>query len=243
MKKAVLAVSCIIAMLLFASCKHTIIDGTGPQETDKRDVKAFTELEVEAHVNTVIIVDTNIKEAKVEFSGYKSLLPYVKTQLEGKSLHIYCDEHIEFSTDKIVIATITVPSLSALTISGKGDAHITGDVHVPDFTTRVSGEGAVEIDSLYTDNFNCSVAGVGNIKIGGGHAKKANCTLSGAGDMQAYAITIDTCTASISGAGEMELTVTSELTATVSGLGGITYQGHPHVTSQINGVGSVSPAE
>jgi hypothetical protein len=206
-------------------------------------VQPFTEIEIEAPVNAVIKVDSNAKSVNVELSGYKSLLGYIKTANEGNSLHIYRDNGIKFDSDKDVVATITVPAFSALTISGEGDAQVTGSVSGSHFTARVSGEGEVVVDHIDVDNFNCSVAGVGNIKIAGGHAKKASCTLSGAGDMDVYDMTIDSCDATISGAGEMELNVISNLNASVSGLGGITYKGHPNVVSKVNGIGSVSPAE
>lgn len=241
MKKTVVACAC--TALLFASCKHTVINGGGGEASETRNMQAFTEIEIEAPVNAVIKVDSNAKTTIVELSGYKSLLGYIKTAIEGKSLHIYRDNGIKFDTDKDVVATITVPAFSALTISGEGDAEVTGGVVGTDFTARVSGEGEVTLDRVDVDNFNCSVAGVGNIKIGGGHAKRASCALSGAGDMELYDMPIDSCDATISGAGEMELNVISSLNASVSGLGGITYKGHPHVVSKVNGVGSVSPAE
>ena len=115
---------------------------------------------------------------------------------------------------------VSVPSLTALSISGDGQISATG-INTPQLTATVSGSGLL------------SAAGT---------ATQLDVTLSGAGQAQLFQLTARDVHAVVSGSGLIQVNATTSLDAAVPGSGAIVYSGSPpQVTTSVTGTGAVTP--
>lgn len=231
----------ILSSLLFFSCKQNIVSGSGDKTDDTRDVSSFTAVDISAPVNATI----NIKEgaaSSVHLSGYKNLIGHIKTKVEGNTLRIYVENHVDMITDKKVDAEITVPSLWALSLSGAPDVQTHGNITGHDFKLDVSGASKVTIDDLNTPSFNVDLSGASDVEIKSGTVAHAEYDITGAGKVEAFPLETVETVAMLSGAGKCEVNVKQKLNAHVSGVGKISYKGHPVLNSDVSGVGKVVDA-
>lgn len=100
-----------------------------------------------------------------------------------------------------ISATITLPSLNALTVSGVASGDIS-DVEAKTFELTVSGVAEVAIDGT-CDILDAKVSGVGELDASEFKCKDADIRLSGVGEMSVYASkSIDV---SVSGVGNVDV--------------------------------------
>ncbi len=114
---------------------------------------------------------------------------------------------------------VTVPSLTALNLSGDGQVSITG-INAAQLTVTVSGRGLVSAAGTVT---------------------QLDVTLSGDGQAQLSQLTASDVHAVVSGSGLIQVTATTSLDAAVPGTGEIIYSGNPpQVTTSLTGTGTVA---
>lgn len=229
------------SVLIASSCKRNIEEGHGKITSESRVVSGFTAVEISAPMDATITVD-NTKQASVSLKGYANLLKKITTKVENGTLVIDKDNLIDFFNDEELHATIVVPSLEGLTISGASDADIKGNVTGAHFKLKVSGAGDVTIDKMSASEFESEMSGAGDLHIKGGEVNSASFRVAGAGDVSAYAMRAKTVIASVAGAGDVEVSVSDNLNAKVTGVGSVSYKGHPQVQSNISGIGEVEDA-
>lgn len=240
MKKLVLFLSSCI-LLSVVSCKRNSEEGYGKIITNNISVAGFSSIEIGAPLDAEIIVDST-KSASLSIKGYANLLEKITSKVEGGKLIIEKEGLIDFYTDKDIVATIIVPSLSAFTINGASDADIKGNLTGNSFRLKVSGAGDVTIDNLHVNNFESTLSGAGDLTIKNGIVENASFHVRGAGDVSAFALQAKTVNANVTGAGDIDVSVSEKLNARVAGAGSISYKGHPQVQSDISGIGEVDDA-
>jgi hypothetical protein len=231
----------VAALGSLASCKHQVISGSGAIGTETRILQNFSAIEIEASLKSSITIDSSAK-ASLELNGYKNLLPYIKTEVKGDVLRIYTERPIDFDSDKDVIATITMPSITGLTIRGTGEAEIHGVVKAEKFSFVLKGASDVTIDGLDVNNFDADIAGAGSLGLHAGRINFAHYRLAGAGNVEAFPVVCNESSATLLGAGDLELNVVQKLDAEIKGAGSISYKGHPAINKRILGVGSIDDA-
>ena len=241
MNRYLLLVPAFLILIGSSSCRMNVLTGSGNKTTATASVSAFNEVNVEVPIKTVI----TLKEGtpSVQFSGYENILKHIKASVENNKLTIHYDLDDTWTIHGgDVTATITLPAMMALSMSGAPDADVHGNISGSSFKLTISGASDINIDSINVDNFTADVSGAGDIKINGGNVKRAVYTISGAGDIKAFKLQSQESSASISGAGDAQFTALQKLTASISGAGEIKYKGHPVITKNISGVGSLTDA-
>jgi hypothetical protein len=224
------------------SCKVNVLKGEGNSSTTTRNVSSFNSIDVNVPVKTIINVDPSATPG-VQFKGYENVAKHIKTTVKGTTLLLESDLDETWEMDgEGVTAEITIPSLTALSMSGEPDADIHGNVAGSDFKLDLSGAGKVSIDNITVDNFLSDISGAGKIEVKGGHVKLASYEVSGAGKIVAYPLQTDETVTSISGAGKGEVSASQKLSVNISGAGKISYKGHPVISKDVSGAGSVTDA-
>ncbi|WP_375206613.1 head GIN domain-containing protein [Hyphococcus sp.] len=109
-----------------------------------------------------------------------------------------------------VEAVITLPSLTALNISGVVDGHVS-DVDADSFSIKISGVGDLEVD---------------------GECGALDADLSGVGDLDAGGLECGAVDVKVSGVGSAIVFASEEVEARVSGMGDIDVYGSPQKVSK-----------
>ena len=242
MKKFFLLVAGFATMLSVTSCKRNVLRGEGPKGSVAQTVTAFSGVNVDISVKADITVKEGAQPS-VQLNGYENVIKHIKVSVKDNVLYITTDltDMWKMNCDDVT-AQITVPSITTLTLTGAPDAYMHGNITGSDFKLDISGASTVVIDNINVDNFSSEVSGAADIEVKGGAVKKASYEISGAGKILAFPLQASETTASISGAGKNEVTALTKLNATISGAGTIKYKGHPSVTQEVSGVGSISDA-
>lgn len=231
----------LVALMFLTACKRNIVSGHGEIGTEHRNAGNFTAVEIDAPLNTTIHIDS-AAQSSLQLKGYKNLLSYIKAEVRGNVLHIHLQKAIAFENDKDIEASITVPSLNAVTIKGSSDVDIHGDLKGDNFKLQVRGAGDIVIDNVHLNELKAELAGAGSLELKNGAINNARYKVSGAGSIEAFGVNTNTADAELLGAGDMELNVAQKLDAEIKGAGSISYKGHPEVTKHVIGIGSLEDA-
>ena len=204
---AVVAVVAIaIALLAFGS--------SGAAATQTRTVATFTSLDLAGSNNVTITVG---RPQSVVVHADSTLINHVTTEVVAGTLVI--GDTGSFTASGPVSVDVSVPSLTALSISGSGQISATG-ISTPQLTVTISGSGQL------------SAAGT---------ATRLDVTINGSGQARLSQLTARDVNAVISGSGLIQVTATASLDAAVPGSGTIVYSGNPaQVTTSVTGSGAVT---
>jgi Putative auto-transporter adhesin, head GIN domain len=204
---AVLAVVAIaIALLVYGS--------SGAAATQTRTVAGFTSLDLAASNNVTLIVG---RPQSVVVHAGSNLINHVTTDVVAGTLVI--GNTGSFTASGPMSVDVSVPSLTALSLSGSGQISATG-ISTPQLTVTISGSGLV------------SAAGA---------ATRLDVTINGSGKAQLSQLTARDVHAVVSGSGLIQVTATTSLDAAVPGSGTIIYGGNPpQVTTSVTGSGAVT---
>ena len=184
-------------------------------QTVERTVDEYTSIELKGAADVHVTVGDDYY---LKIEGPEDRLDNLTTTVKDGVLTI-SEESKGFFTKGSIEIWITVPAISAFTLSGAGDVDIAG----------VAGE-----------SFELTVRGAGDIDVSG-EVDSTTISLSGAGDIDARELIAKNVTITVRGAGDVDVYASESLTATVKGVGDVTYYGDPEtVTSDVKGVGDIS---
>ena len=209
---AVLALAAIgVAMLVHGGSSNSEVQGSGATVTQTRAVARFTGLDLTGSNNVTVIVGG---PQSVVVHSDSNLVNHVTTGVVAGTLVI--GDTGGFTTRTPMSVDVTVPSLTALNLSGEGQVSVTG-ISAPQPTVTVSGSGLLSAAGTVT---------------------RLAVTLSGDGQAQ---LTASEVHAVVSGWGLIQVTATRSLDAAVPGGGAIIYSGNPpQVITSITGTGTVT---
>jgi hypothetical protein len=240
--KSCLAMSAGIALLsLLSSCAEHSIVGRGDDKTESRQLPpgAFSRIEIDGPVDAHI----SIGEApSLTFKGYANVLPYLRSEVRGNTLRIFTDEHTDLQLRKNITAAITLPSLRALDLSGAAHVLVAGDLHTSDFELDLSGASSVDIESMHVATLDADLSGAATLAMLSGSIDAGGYDISGAGKINAFGVMHRRAAFDMSGAAKAEVTVGEKLDAEISGAGTVRYKGHPAISKDVSGAGSVVDA-
>ena len=217
-----------------SSClDEMFIEGNGISRTETRDAEGFNQISSSGDF-TVTVMPGNFYS--VEITAESNLLPYISTNVDGKTLKIRTTGiHSLRQTEPIEIF-ITTPVLNGLTLSGSGLIE-TGSFMSSDFDLSVSGSGDIKT-IISSDKVNANISGSGTIYMEG-DALNTNFVISGSGKIKSYNLLQDQCQAVISGSGDMYVNASQFIDARISGSGRVYFVNHPIVHTSISGSGDV----
>ena len=190
------------------------IQGSGIAVAQMRTVPGFSSLELAGSNDVTVVVGA---PQSVMVHADSNLVSHVTTKVVGGTLVIA--DTGSFTTRTPMSVEVSMPSLTALNLSGSGQLSVTG-IRASQLTATVSGSGM-----LYA----------------AGTATRLDVTLSGDGLAQLNQLTASEVHAVVTGSGLIQVTATTSLDAAVPGTGAIVYSGNPpQVTSSVTGIGTVT---
>ena len=216
MKRTILFLSLTLVVTAFGGCHYQFgnVTGSGTMRLEKRDVPAFTAVNISGAYDVEIVVQ---KEQSLEIEGDDNLLPLIKTEVKNGVLSINNEK--SFSTRKALRVRIAVPNLDGISTSGASE-----------FT----------VSNVRSDEFNIEASGAGSLQISG-ETKALEVGMSGAVNLDAKDLKAQKVNVKSSGAASADVYASEELRASVSGAGNIDYYGDPKsVTEDASGAGSIS---
>jgi hypothetical protein len=189
------------------------IQGSGLAATVTRQVPAFHSVELAGTNNLAVHVGG---PRTVVVRADDNLLKLVTTKVRAGRLVIA--DGGSFTAKTPMSVEVTVPTLSAVTLSGTGNVTVDG-VQAKRFTAGLPGDGALTVT---------------------GKVDRLEAALGGTGDLRLEGLAAHDVVASLAGTGRLRVQATGTLRATVSGTGTIDYSGNPaKVTRSITGTGSI----
>jgi len=190
------------------------IQGSGAAVTQTRAVASFTGLDLTGSNNVTVIVGA---PQSVVVHADSNLINNVTTGVVAGTLLI--GDTGSFTPRAPMSVDVSVPSLTALTISGSGQVSATG-INAARLTVTVSGSGQLQAS---------------------GTATRLDVTISGSGRAQLSQLTARDVHAIVAGSGLIQVTATTSLDAEIPGSGMIVYGGNPpQVSTSVSGSGSVT---
>lgn len=229
------------SLILFTSCRQSIISGHGDIVTVPRSVPAFTKIQIDAPVDATIKVVAGAAPG-IQLKGYKNILDNIETKVANGNLKVTVKDGIIINTDEHLKVEISTAMLDKLTISGAANAELSGYVSSKAFDMDVAGAGDVLVNSLNTSRLNIHLSGAGTVAMNSGIVDEAQYKITGAGNLKAFGLVCSNVTAEVSGAGSVKLHATKTLNAKITGAGSISYKGQPAITSATGGAGYLENA-
>lgn len=190
------------------------IQGSGVAATQTRAVPSFTGLDLAGSNEVTVVVGA---PRSVVVHADTNLISHVTTRVAAGTLVIA--DTGSYTSHSPMYVDISVPSLTALTLSGDGQLSVTG-ISAPQLTVTVPGSGLLSASGSVT---------------------RLNVTLSGDGMAELSQLSARDVHAVLTGSGLIKVSATSSLNAAVPGSGLIMYTGNPsQVVTSVTGTGSIT---
>jgi hypothetical protein len=198
-----------------SSTSTTATEGSGVPATQARDVAAFNSVELAGSNNVVIRVG---EKQSVLVRADDNLLDRVTTEVHSGNL-VIANTSGSFTTKSPMSVEVSVPTLTALTLTGSGN---------------------IVVDGIEAESLKVTLPGSGTFS-GSGTATRLDVTVSGSGTVQFTRLVANDVRAAVSGSGSIFVTATKTLDASVSGSGAILYTGNPqNVAKSVTGSGAIT---
>lgn len=235
------------ALVLFLFLAGSMLPASA-QDTDRRsyDVDGFHALGMSVYGTAYV---SQGDAFSVEIDGPTRILDAIEVSVKGDQLTIEYEQRgfLErlfsgdwfdgYDREEAVDVYVTLPEVSALSISGTarliGETPLRSDA----LALRISGAGEVTAE-VEVESLTSSMSGSGEMRLTG-TAGSHEITISGAGKVAAEELATRRASIQVSGAGECVVHTTDALDVRVSGAGSVRYKGSPRVTRQVSGVGTV----
>lgn len=185
-----------------------------------------------------------------------NILPLIEVQVENGTLRLQTKQG--FSTKNGIVATVTVPSLDHLDLSGaaKGDVkgirsgkfrldvsgagHFVGDGDVQTLDLGASGGSSVQFRTSSVKSIRAELSGGSNLSLSGGaDCETVDLAVSGGSHADLAEIQARKAQVDANGAASVRLNVTESITGEASGAASIHYRGGAIASVQKSGVASV----
>lgn len=216
MKRIVCLLAIVVAMSGCGALKWSSkgLAGSGVLKTEKREVGAFTSVDVSGAYEVEIVCQ---KQPGLEIEGDDNLLPLVKTYVKDNTLYIESDR--PYNTKKSIKVRVTTANLEGVSSSGASKITLEG---VKNEQLVIETSGASKIDAAgETRNLEIESSGASKVDVQQLRASRVKVSLSGAGYANIYA--------------------SEEVNADVSGASKVTYYGEPKVVNKsVSGAGSIN---
>jgi Putative auto-transporter adhesin, head GIN domain len=198
-----------------SSSSSSSVEGSGVAASETRDVNPFGSVELAGSNNVVIHAG---EQQSVIVSADDNLLDRVTTEVQSGKL-VIGNTTGSFSTNSPMSVEVSVPTLSALTLSGSGNI-VVGGIKADSLTVSLPGSGTLTASGTTT---------------------RLGVTVSGSGMVQFNRLVASDVQAVVSGSGTVFVIATKSLDASVPGDGTIIYAGNPpDITRSITGTGAIT---
>lgn len=189
------------------------------QNRETRNVDTFTKLAFRIPGKLLLRQGS---PQKVELEGPADILKEIDTEVSGGKLVIEREGRWMSwgrNNEERVTVTITLKDLSALNVSGSGDAVAEGVFKTDNLDLSVSGSGSLEIEATVAGRLQANVSGSGDLTMKGS-CQELNSDVSGSGKVNITGDIRDLADFSVSGSGKISANGTAKsVHAGISGSG------------------------
>lgn len=151
---------------------------------ETRSVSSFSEIEVFSAIDVIYTVGN---KTTVSVTAPQSIMPYVRTEVKGKTLRCYIkNEGVNnVDNDRKVVMNITAPALDSFEISGASSVTVTNDLTgTHELEIDITGAGNMKAGDVKTSKLEIELSGAANLDIKSATASKTDIDLSGAANME-----------------------------------------------------------
>lgn len=181
----------------------------------------------------------------VQLEGEPAERAQVKLEVNNGELHITFEGSglggwSWWSKRTPLTATLAVPTLKHLQVTGSGDAALGAfDLKDGELKIDVTGSGDVRLDGLTAAALRTSIVGSGDVRVSG-QVKSQALSIAGSGDYDGRRLKSQTAAISIRGSGDVDVDATETLAVDIAGSGDVRYRGQPKLAKTIRGSGEVT---
>lgn len=196
------------------------IQATGKVNTQNLSLDGFDRIEAH-HAFDLTIEQGDSFSVMVRID--EAVEDYLDVSVKGDALILTLDDQNSYSLSGNITmdATITLPTLVGLELSGASSAHLIGIESGQAFDGTLSGASRVS-GELIAGDVQFGVSGASRVALKG-EAQDLNLELSGASDAGLVDLQVENATVAASGSSSADITVLGTLDAEASGASHITY--------------------
>lgn len=255
MKKAIIIAAIVVAVsvtctvLVLRGCPGGLI-GSGNLETEAYAFTNFTEVEISTAFEFEIKQSSSYS---INVTADDNVMEYVAVWRDGQTLHISLARPLRIGSvtlsigfgifprlDSVTLrASVTMPQLSDLTVSGASRGDIYDFSSTEDLDITVSGASRVNGD-ITAGNVEFDISGASTIQLEGS-ANDMVASVSGASPLNLDDFTVNNADVNFSGASSGTVNLNGRLDANLSGASRLWYIGEPTMgTIDTSGASTVS---
>jgi hypothetical protein len=217
---------------------HEVLLGSGNIETHKKSYAGFDRVEA-SHVFQVEI--NQGEEFSVIVRTDDAVSEFVQVTKQGNTLKLGLNPDRTYTFKNVTLeATITMPELTGVSLSGASRARVTGFKSTRDLDLDISGASSVEGD-IEAGAVTCELSGSSTVNLDG---STDDLTVKASGGSIVKLSEFPAANADIeaSGASTVTVNVNGTINANVSGASRVYYVGNPTLgTVDTSGAASISP--
>jgi len=219
-----------------AADKETIV-GSGKPVTNEVKLADFTAVEVSS---AFIVKVTRADAFRVTVTADDNVIERVKVTKRGSTLEISLDNGKNYELrGTTLMATITMPALEAVTLSGATQATLEGFKSDKDFKAKLTGASTMA-GGLEAGKLELEAMGASKVTLKGS-AKDATLSAIGASHLHLADFAFASATVHLSGASTAAVNAKEKLDYGLSGASQLVYQGNPTIgKSRATGASSAS---
>ncbi len=253
MKKLLLVLFVLVLSACGISSPDTVT-GSGKMISESFDVRDFDQIRVGTS-GVLYLKQGDDFSLRVEADD--NILPVLDISVEKGVLILRTTPEVSRLKYETLIYYVTLPSLSALEISGSADVraedfsadalniNINGsgnvtftDLDAQTLSARLSGSGDLILPVVSAVNILAEVNDSGQMEIGG-RTDSLTVRTSGSGDLLAEKLQATSVEVAVNGSGNATLWAVERLDVSISGSGDVQYLGTPQLSEKISGGGEL----
>ena len=223
MKKLSFLTIPVFILFTLSGCSLFSIIGSGNIVNNEYAFTGFTSVKAGYTCDVTI---TEGSDYSVTISCDDNVVPYLETYTLANVLHINLKPGSSFSNFTFK-ATIVMPDLSSLNMSGASSAKVSGFDSNEDFRVVVSGASNANINLISIGNLRCNISGASQLNLGS-TSSSADITIncSGASTIDLRNFSAQNGNVSVSGASTAYINIDGNLSGSVSGASTLYYRGN-----------------
>lgn len=221
-----------IALLFSASCRIFCTEGSGPVQTEKRELDGFKKIVLDLSAD-VKVIKADATSVVIEAQG--NLMNKIKTNLRGNKLIISSEGCI--TSDENICVRVYLSELEALEINGSGNINVPDTFIVDKIKLEINGSGDIT-GKFVAAKIDAEIKGSGNLTLTGS-ADRQDVEIFGSGNIKSQALICNEANIDVKGSGDVFVYAIKNLDVDVAGSGTVHYKGKPTVNSHIAGSGKV----
>jgi len=197
------------------------VASSGNSVTVTEDYAGFTKVDIGSAFRAEINQSSGYG---VEITIDENLRDYLEVRVVGDTLRIGLRPGVTFSfRSSELLATITMPALEALTLSGAARANVEGFESNAAFSAELSGASKLDAD-LNVGDVQLEASGASNVTLQG-QGDVLDLEASGASSADLSQFMVTDADVRLSGASRAEINMNGTLDADISGASKLTYEG------------------